>query len=466
MNTTLRSLPLAALAVLALVRPALLGAQSQNTDCTVQNPAIVQDYLYGYAPVAMEATRALLTAVPDNTAPGLAPINQFAYGKGLSTPDDHLIVRPNADTLYTGAWLDLTKEPIILHVPNVGKRYYLIPMLDAYSNQFDSVGSRTTGNGEGNYAIVGPLWQGFLSDNVNAVIKAPTNTVWLLGRTLVNGPTDLESALAVTRQYQLIPLSAYRNFLRTGSYTPPTNVSVTAPSSDFKSFPVTNSPGFFKPEFFDVLAKYAARNPPPLDQLVGGTAFVVDGLLHQNQLDSCAISQAAALASDKLSHDGTQENGWSFNLNVGNYGTDYALRAAVAAFGFGANRPEDAIYMHTMNDSRGMSLTGSNSYVIHFAPGQTPPQHGFWSLTVYDSNGFLVPNAIDRYDVGSQTGLVPNPDGSLDILLQTGPPQALQSNWLPIPADSFTLTLRIYWPDLSVLSGSWFPPLIGINSPQ
>jgi hypothetical protein len=265
-NLIALGLPLwTALLSLSFGSTGLAHGQSQSESCTAANAALAEDYLYGYAPVAMEATRAILTAVPDNTMPGQAPINQFAYANALATPDDHLIVQPNADTLYTGAWLDLSKEPIILHVPDVGSRYYLIPMLDAYSDQFASVGSRTTGNGEGNYAIVGPLWRGFTSDKVNAVITAPTNTVWLLGRTLVNGPGDLHSAIAVTKRYQLIPLSAYQQFLETGSYKPATNVPVTQPTSDLQAFPVTDGAGFSSPEFFDVLARYAAANPPPID---------------------------------------------------------------------------------------------------------------------------------------------------------------------------------------------------------
>src|SRR5262249_652410 len=157
------------------------------------------DYIYGYAPVTLEAIRALLTAVPDaTTAPGSAPINQFARQDKLADPSERLIVHPNADTLYTTAWLDLAAEPIILHVPNTNARYYLIAMLDAYSNEFASVGSRTTGNSEGNFAIAGPHWKGELPQGLSGVIRAPTNTVWLIGRTLVHGQEDLSAALTVT----------------------------------------------------------------------------------------------------------------------------------------------------------------------------------------------------------------------------------------------------------------------------
>jgi hypothetical protein len=429
-------------------------------------PRIIESYLYGYAPVTLEATRAIQTAVPDATLPGRAPINQFAHLNRLATPDERFVVHPNADTLYATAWLDLAREPIILHVPDTAGRYYLIPMLDAYSNEFASIGSRTTGNGEGNYAIVGPFWNGLIPENVTGVIHSPTDTVWLLGRTLVNGESDLTAAAAVANQYRLVPLSAYPDFVATGIYEPPTGVPVTPPNPDFIGQPVTQSPGFSKPEFFDVLARYAVANPAPREQRAQASALVLYGFFNQNQLTADVVSEADSALSNELRSTGIDENGWSFNPKVGSYGTDYLLRAAVARFGLGANSSADAIYPVAVKDSTDIPLVGTSSYVIHFAPGQTPPALGFWSLTVYDTDGFLVHNPINRYDVGSQTGLVPNPDGSVDIFLQNTAPHTLQSNWLPTPAAPFTLTLRVYWPDQSVLSGAWLPPPVNrANAP-
>jgi hypothetical protein len=450
----------AVVAVLSSGLRAQTGSNEARPQQSSKQLGILNDYIYGYAPVALEATRALLTAVPNaTTAPGFAPINQFARQEKLADPNENLIVRPNADTLYTTAWLDLSSEPIILHVPDTSGRYYLIPMLDAYSNEFDSVGSRTPGNGEGNFAIVGPRWRGELPQGLSRVIHAPTNTVWLIGRTLVRGPADLSAALAVTTKYQLIPLSAYPEFLATGNYAPPTNVPVVPPSQDFKGFPVTSSPGFSKPEFFDILAGYAIQNPAPHDQEPLASLLVLDGFAHQDQLTPDILNQAhdafvAALASKP-------QNGWLENLSVGDYGNNYALRGAVALFGLGANLPADAVYANAFNDINGNALDGNNHYVIHFPSGQTPSVNGFWSVTVYDTNGFLVTNPIQRYSAGSETGLVPNADGSLDILLQSTPPSSMQSNWLPTPAAPFTLTLRLYWPGPAILNGSWTIP--GVN---
>jgi len=242
-------------------------------------PDILQDYTYGYAPVVMTATRSVNTAVPDaSSSPGRAPIDQFARLKMLATPAARLVRRPNADTLYTLAWFDLAKEPIVLHVPDTAGRYYLIPLYDAYSNEFASIGSRTTGNGEGDFAIVGPLWQGQLPKTLQ-IVSAPTDHVWVIARTLVRGGPDLANTLVLTSQYQLVPLSAYPQFHATGDYSPPINVPVIRPNPDFVGAPITSSPGVWKPGFFEILAETALRNPPSSSQAQQADQLVRDGLL-------------------------------------------------------------------------------------------------------------------------------------------------------------------------------------------
>lgn len=427
----------------------------------IRTPDILQSYIYGYAPVAMEATRAIETAVPDAlVSPGRAPVNQFGRSESLATPNSRLVIRPNADMLYTSAWLDLAGQPLILHVPDTTGRYYLIPLYDAYSNEFASVGSRTTGNSEGNYAIIGPHWRGTLPNGLSGVLRAPTNTVWALGRTLVRGAADLPAAVAVTTQYQLVPLSDYAGFIATGVYTPPTGVPVVAPNPNFVGFPVTASPGFSMPEYFSVLGEYFLRNLPPPQELRQAVPLALYGLANQNLLTPTTVAQADADFITELQSTAANKNGWSVNLNGGTYGTNYLLRAAVARFGLGANIPADAVYASMAKAADGGPLVGTNAYVMHFEPGQTPPVNGFWSLTVYDQAGVLVPNPINRYDVGSETGLVPNADGSIDIFLQNAPPTATQANWLPTPAAPFNLTLRFFWPAKSVLDGTYeIPPV-------
>lgn len=448
--------------LVAFAIPVALAQSPAAADA--QTSSIFDAYIYGFTPVLINATRALETAVPDNTTPGRAPINQFAYRDTLATPQDQTIVRPNVDTLYTSAWLSLRNEPMILHVPDTADRYYLIPMLDAYSNEFASIGSRTTGNGAGNYAIVGPDWTGPVPENVSGIVRAPTNTVWLLGRTLVQGQSDVQKASAVARQLLLIPLSEYGKYLHTGTYTPPVGVPVKAPNANFDSQPLLSSPGFSTPAFFDFLLPYALQNPAPAAQSPTASELVLGGFLQQGQMTATVETQALELSVAAALATATPENGWSANLQAGNYGSNYALRTGTALTGFGANAPQDAVYLNAVHDDNGKPLSGANSYVIHFAAGLTPPANGFWSITAYNQQGFLVANPIGRYSVGSESGLVANADGSMDVLLQTAQPAAQLSNWLPVPSGSFNLTLRVYWPDQSVLTGAWQPPAVTVTS--
>jgi hypothetical protein len=164
------------------------------------------------------------------------------------------------------------------------------------------------------------------------------------------------------------------------------------------------------------------------------------------------------LRAESADTTGTPQNGWSTELDLGTYGSDYLLRAATAQFGLGANIAADAVYSTAFVDINGNPLNGTNNYVIHVAPDQIPPVNGFWSLTLYDANGALVANSINRYNVGSETGLVSNTDGSIDILLQNAAPTSLETDWLPAPAAPFNLTIRFFWPGESILKGIYVIP--------
>ncbi len=414
-------------------------------------------YIYGYAPVAIEATQRIQTAVPDaNSVPGEAPINQFAYIKTLATPDAKTVIRPNADTIYTTAWLDLRAQPMVISLPTVPNRYYVMPLYDAYTNQFFSFGPRTTGSAAGDYLIAGPGWSGTVPQGITAVVRAPTPTVWVIGRTLVRGPDDLPDAVFITSQYQFIPLSSYGT-----SYTPPTHVPFQPPDPDFVASPVTDAPGFQSPAFFGVMQPFIVANPPPMNQwpLVASFQPV---FAHPDALTPRIVKLAQTAMGLAIEAASTTVNGWSFSLDLGSYGENYLLRAAVARYGLGANGKDDAIYASCSTDATGNSLDGSNAYTIRFPAGQQPPVNGFWSITVYDQDGFLVANPINRYAVGSETGLVPDGDGSLTIQLRSTapPPQIPQANWLPVPDGPFSLTLRMYWPEAPILAGSYVIPAV------
>lgn len=448
----------------------------------------VEAYLYGYPLVLMDVTRKMGTQ-PDAPGPH-GPINQFVNIWTFPDPAFTIIVSPNADALYTAAFLDLAREPMVLRVPDTQGRYYLMQIMDAWTNVFAAPGKRTTGAKEADFAIVGPGWQGTLPQGVKK-IQAPTNLVWIMGRTQCNGKDDYAAVNAIQRQYTLTPLSAYGK-----PYTPP-GFGPADPSVDVTTPPVTQVAKMDAATFFGRLALLLKDNPPapadaPMVQKLAGLGIVpgkpfapaavdpqvmrglekavwsvkaffdaaakgTQGAIEESAFDREVFKLLNAVAQRVLTNT---ENGWMVPpMQLGRYGTNYALRAVIALIGFGANLPEDAIYPNAQVDGRGRKLNGAHRYALHFAKGQTPPVNAFWSLTMYNSKQAFVPNPIERYAIGDRDRLKFNPDGSLDLYLQhESPGKDRESNWLPAPKDDFNLVLRMYWPRPAALQGEWKPP--------
>ncbi|MFI8997780.1 DUF1254 domain-containing protein [Streptomyces sp. NPDC053542] len=461
-------------ATVTAVTALLLWAGAGHADATRQAPAkdptgpsraadAVNAYIYGYPLVLTQATRQLSTNVtrPDATT-YQAPPNQFVTASNVPGPEFKTVVSPNVDTLYSSAWLDLKAEPVVLHVPNTQGRYYLMPILSAWTDVIASPGKRTTGTKAGNFAITGPDWHGTLPAGVKQ-IKSPTDTAWIIGRTQLNGPADLPAVHALTAKYTLTPLSAYGR-----AYTPPAgrvdrNVPTLSPPDRVARMDA--------PTFFSRLASAMADNPPSRADapmvatlkrlgISPGKPFDINA---EGTVNAQALRQAVTTGQQRIqkavSGLGKDVNGWRVATDLGRYGTDYLRRAATAWQGLGANLPQDAVYPLVLTDRQGRQLTGARRYTIHFAPGQTPPAHAFWSLTMYDRKGFLVPNPINRYEIGHTAKPRPNSDGSVDIYVQHDPPAShKRSNWLPAPTGQFNVMLRMYWPGPTVLNGTWTPP--------
>lgn len=414
-------------------------------------------YIFGYPLVLMDLTEKATTAPPVG-----APVNQFYNMREFPDPSFNEVVSPNADTLYSSAWLDLRQEPIVLSKPGMFDRYFLLPFLDAWTNVFDSLSPRTATTADANYAIVGPGWKGALPDGLKR-IDAPTNTVWIIGRTYTHGKSDYAEVHKIQDEYKLTPLSAWGK-----NYTPPPAES----SKPQKEAPVDVLARMTAPEFFDKLASLMKENPPAtadapmlakLGQLgvVPGQAFVVANLGKggDKALQQGAKAGLAKLISEARGKTANEVNGWAIIGDLGRYGTKYLFRAAVAYFGLGANLPNDALYPKTAVDSDGKPLSGANRYVLHFEKDQIPPAMGFWSLTLYNQRQFFVANPIDRYAIGDRDKLQYNADGSLDLYIQKDSPgPEKESNWLPAPKGGFNLILRLYYPMQRVLQGEWFPP--------
>ena len=513
---TFKGLALTLLGLVVVIFIALQVIQrspSLHTEGAVRHA--VDAYIYGYPLVTFDMARKQQTNVeqPDEQH---APMNQMIKMRTYLPIDNHCCAAPNADTLYTIAWLDVYEAPWLLSIPEIEDRYYIVPLLDGFSEVIKVVSSINDGSKAQTLAITGPGWSGTLPDGVTEV-KSSTAIVWLLARIYSTGtPEDYQVVNDIQDQFELVPLSAWAK-----PYTPPPGV--VDPDFDMKTAVRAQINSMDVYRYFNYLARLLKTNPPrPEDAdmvkklatigLVPGEDFdpatlrgmdpqavesvpsVAQGELgtepevharaHFTQgigevssqdfdtsklgsLDQKLIQLVPKIGLLKMALRMKQQattNGWLyFTEGVGNWGDDYLLRGMGNLLGPGWNRPEDAVYPISMKDADGNAYDGSKyNYVMHFEKGGLPPVDGFWSLTMYDKDLFFVPNAIDRYNVSQDDTLVTSPDGSVDLYIQADSPgEDKQANWLPAPRGEFKLVLRVYGPSKtppSILDGSWTPP--------
>lgn len=437
-------------------------------------------YVYGYPLVFIDIWKEHQTAVPSlDLARGVAPINQLVrlyQVKQTRGPTNNPYTFPPLDFSGFTAWLNLMNEPMVLSLPAADGRYYVVQLTDAWMDDFASLGSRTTGNRPGNFALVGPSWNGTLPSNVTKV-QTPTNTVWMAMRTPQNATGDPVAA-AFLDNVTLTPLSAWGMH-----YTPPSTVPVTSSITVDPLAPASYAQisNMTPDAFYGRMAMLMASNPPhnadkavvDLIARIGiapGMPFNWSGLntsmrkaIIQGYQDGISQVNAAAAKWPGVSI----VNGWKMTYNAGTYGTNYTLRAGMANASPLYNLPQDALYLQSRTNATGIPYSGAHSYVLHFDRNGTPPVNAFWSITLYDSNGRPVPNPINRYEISPHNGnLTYNPDGSLDIYIQNESPGAnKESNWLPAPSDAFQFVLRQYWPQEAALNGSWVPPEVQMVVP-
>lgn len=429
--------------------------------------AAIDAYIYLYPLVTMDVTRLQMTNVAASSAENMAaPMNQLYHFRAFPDADFRTVVRPNFDTLYTSLWADMTDGPVIVSVPDSGGRYYMLPMLDMWTDVFAVPGWRTTGTGQGNFAFVPPGWEGKLPEGV-VRIDSPTPYAWMIGRTESSVDTYDE-----VHQFQdgirVTPLADWGKQPSQKKYKINPNIDMKTPPLD----QVNKLPAR---EYFEYAAQLMKLHPPHITDpdivarmkrvgLEPGKDFQYDSL---SPSAKAAIDQAAEeglkMIKAHLPEIGTMENGWSvMRENAGVYGADYLQRATIALAGLGCNKPIDAVYPLAIVDSRGKEPTGDQQYVMHFDKDQLPPAEAFWSLTMYDADGFQVANPINRFAIGDRDKLKFNDDGSLDIFIQAeSPGKETESNWLPAPNQGILgLTMRLYAPERSVLDGSWQPPIL------
>ena len=447
---------------------ALDGPIADLAEGTEEFGIAVEAYTFGYPLVTMEMTRRVVTNVTE-VAGTKGPMGQMIKLREYPDATFRDVTAPNADTLYTTAFLDVAKEPWVVSIPDMKGRYALFPMLDGWTDVFQVPGKRTTGTGPQTYAITGPGWKGDLPKGVTEY-KSPTGIVWLLGRIYCTGtPDDYKAVHDLQDAFKLVPLSSYGK-----DYTPP--AGTVDPSIDMKT-PVRDQVNSMDAaQYFTLLCELMKTNPPnaadaPIVAKMAKIGIVPGKDFDASQFNADFAKRIPQVAFDRIMlhfkfSDGDVKNinGWGYTTKTGLYGTNYIQRALVTAIGLGANRPDDAIYPTSLKPVGLLhrSYMGSENYTVTFKKGQTPPVNGFWSLTMYDANYFFVANPINRYSISARQDLKVNADGSTTLYIQNTPPSADKvSNWLPAPKDKFVLMFRLYWPKTTaptILDGSWVIP--------
>ena len=429
-------------------------------------------YVYGYSLVTTDVTRIQMSNV---AKAGMlqAPMNQFANVPRYPPGDYRGVSAPNADTLYSLAWLDL-KEPQVFSHPDMGNRFHLFPMVDLWMTIFASPGSRTGDGKAANYLITGPGWKGTVPAGMKH-ISAATRYVVILGRTYADGTdADYKAVNALQAQYKITPLSAWGK-----PYTPPAATVDPNPGISMTDKPQAVILALGTEGYFNWMSKRMCTDSPayPADApalarfaKIGFEPCKPFSLAKLDPATQAALKNLPQVVLDKFVANqksmGAVVNNWLITKGLGVYGTDYLKRAVVAAFGWPANLQEDAVYPYTLVDSQGKTLNGANKYTLTFAKGQTPPVDGVWSITMYmiDQGWWFVPNRLNKFTVSPRDHLKPNADGSITLYFQTDSPGPdKESNWLPAPKGDFIPMLRMYWPKEkapSILNGTWAPPKV------
>ncbi|MCX7347418.1 MAG: DUF1254 domain-containing protein, partial [Alphaproteobacteria bacterium] len=391
-----------------------------------------------------------------------APYNQLVNIPRVFTPDDKAVQTPNSDTPYSWVGLDLRAEPVVISLPKIeAERYYSVQLIDYYTFNFDYLGSRTTGNDGGHFMIAGPAWKGETPKGVTKVISCETDLALGLFRTQLFSPDDLDNVKKIQEQYQVRPLSA---FLGTGSpaaapplsFIPP--LSPEEQRSALSFFTILNAAlalcGPMNASETELMARFATIG------IRAGAPFDPERLsldLRKALADGIADAWASFEAGKKRMQDGEVTSGDLLGARA-HLNNNYLFRMTGAVLGIYGNSKEEAMYPVYYTDAEGQPLTGARRYTLRFPPGQLPPVNSFWSLTMYEQpQSLLVANPLNRYLLNSS--MLPqfrmDADGGLTLYVQNEAPAGNEANWLPAPKGDFSVIMRLYWPKLKALDGSW-----------
>ena len=422
-----------------------------------------------------EMYRTRWQATVNDANPFRQKLNRFFHVPILAEPKSRAVTTPNNDTLYSTAWLDLSVEPLFLTVPPMGDLYYSYAFMDLFTNNFAYVSHRLNGGQSRPHMIVGPKWTGDAASEVT-LIRAPTNSVWLLGRLLVDGPEELGRVRGLQNK-ALLETPDMRNERRILETQELMRQRSIAPPESVADWPALNRADPF--DLFEVGMRALGESPLPardlglFDELSPlrlrpGRHFDARAFSEAERkaiLDGIAQAQADIRAAGQ--RYGKSVDGWSYGeRNLGNFGEDYLYRALIALTGLAALEPAEAVYMTCNVDSEGKPLNGANRYTLSFPAGGLPPARAFWSLAMYEvtpeGRAFFIDNEIGRYAIGDRTrDLQKAPDGALTLYLQRDRPDGERAaNWLPAPAGPLRLVLRAYEPDASLIDGRYRVPAV------
>lgn len=419
-------------------------------------------YEYAYPLVMMKISQDAMLTSPLRKGDQL---NQFIMFKKLAQPENTAVVLGNRNTLYCVGWVDLSEGPVLFEIPDMEKRYFVMPLIDAWTNTFKSIGSRTTGQKAQKYFLTLENYTGKIPNGYTR-IDCPTSMVWITGRIQADNDADALKANKLQDQYVL---KSYAKSLGENdaldSYKPSFQaVKVRKPVP----FSLALSSEVFYTTFFNMLK---SNSPAKADaSFLEGYPFLKDFKnLSFEALDEAtkAVLKIGSATKEKeylktFYNGNEQKSAWDFNIEqMGTWGTNYSRRAYYAFWGIGANIPKDAVYGVSQLDGKLQQLEGANTYKISFAANKTPEVGGFWSVTAYTNEGYLEHNSQNRYASGSNMPLKYNDDGTLDLYLSANKPENISNyNWIPTPKGTFKLLFRMYWPKESVLDGSYKLPNI------
>jgi hypothetical protein len=426
-------------------------------------------YLWGWPLVNQLNRRATFAKAPEpGRLGGVLPIAPTGYVSMLTdyiAADERFVTCPNQDTVYGGGFMALDSQPVVVQLPDFGNRFYTYQLVDHRTDSFFSIGKQYNTK-PGFYLLVGPNWNGTVPTGITAVGRSSTDLAAIFPRIFQDDtPEDKAAVQSLLRQVMVYPLTEFDGHIKTKDWT--TVPSFPAPSGAGKG----ETKWVIPETFFDQLIEVLQVVPPLPGEEAMYAQFksLLDAAAKEPQIKATLIRIAAAAEEDLIKplfqfHNNGRHvgNGWTSPPNGARWGSDYLSRTATAKSNMFDNAPNETRYIYTDFDEDGQQLTGAHRYSVTFAPNGTPPVNGFWSLTVYNNEHLFEPNKLNRYSLGTKSkSMKPNSDGSLTLYFQNDSPGAQkESNWVPTPADEFSLFIRAYWPKEAVLDGSWKPPVV------